>query len=79
MNSRDPERWALMWAIDTAFVRHAQWLRGASVGGVCGVHRAECLERAAAARRRLAAALAMLRCTEERQGRARRAARRRTG
>lgn len=78
-NSRDPERWRLMWQVERLFVQHAQWLRGAAMGGVCGLHRAECVERAAAARLRLAAALAALRRGETPQhGRARGAARRRT-
>lgn len=70
MNSRDPERWALMWAIDTAFVRHAQWLAAAGRGGTCGLHRAECQARAAEARRALARALAALRTHDAAKGRA---------
>ena len=59
--------------------RHHQWLAAAGRGGTCGLHRAECLALAAAARRRLAATLAAIRAHDEVRGRARRAAHRRRG
>ncbi|GIX12027.1 hypothetical protein [Elioraea sp.] len=69
---RDPERWRLAWWADQARVQHAQWLMAARRGGACGIHAAECLARAAEARRRLAGALAALRTHDAARGRVRR-------